>query len=83
MTTKNAIIATVIIMIGAVLLGLAVLLLFFDLNVRNANERAALLGQGVAKLCVIPLAVVWIMWGARFRKDREQRQRSRASGGVR
>ena len=77
MTTKIAIIATVSIVIGVIVLGLAALFLFVDPRAPNANERAALLGQGMAMLCLIPLGVIWIMWAARFRKERERRQQSR------
>jgi len=80
MTTKTAIIATVTILIGAIVLGLAVLFLFGDPSARNANQSAGLLGQGIAMVCLIPLFVIWIMWAARFRKERERKQRSRSSG---
>lgn len=77
MTTKLAIIATVCIVLGAIVLGLAALFLFVDPNARGANDRAALLGQGVAMLCLIPLGVIWIIWAVRFRKERERKQQSR------
>lgn len=79
MTTKVAVIATVAIVIGAIVLGLGALFLFVDFNARNANDRAGQIGQGVAMLCLIPLAFVWIMWAARFRKEREKKQRSQPS----
>lgn len=79
MTTKVAVIATVSILTGAIVLGLAVLFLFLDPNTRGAEERAALLGQGIAMLCLIPLGVIWIMWAARFRREREQKQKSRSA----
>jgi len=76
MTTKVAIIATVSIVIGAIVLGLAMLFLFLDPNARNAEERAALLGQGFAMLCLIPIAVIWFMWAVRVRKERERKQKA-------
>ncbi|MDZ4685262.1 MAG: hypothetical protein SH850_09235 [Planctomycetaceae bacterium] len=75
MTTKAALIATVSIMIGAIILGLSALFAFIDPTAQNANERAALLGQGMGLLCMIPLGGVWILWAARFRKERERRNR--------
>jgi hypothetical protein len=77
MTTKVAIISTIGVVIGVIVLGFAILFLFMDPQARNANERASMLGQGLAMLCMIPLGGIWITWAARFRKEREQRQRSR------
>jgi hypothetical protein len=45
MTTKVAIIVTVSIANGAIVLGLATLFVFVDPTSRNANERAALIGR--------------------------------------
>lgn len=79
MTTKAAVIATVGIVIGAIVLGLVALFFLVDTNARGATERAGLVGQGAAMLCLIPLAVIWITWAARFRRERERKQRSRLS----
>lgn len=76
MTTKKAIIATMCTGILALVLGIAALFLFVDFNAPNAEQRAASLGQGMAVVCAIPLAIIWIMWADRFRKDRERKQRS-------
>ncbi|HUQ71131.1 MAG TPA: hypothetical protein VM165_16510 [Planctomycetaceae bacterium] len=75
MTTKSALIATAMIAIGAIVLGLSATFAFVDPTARNANERAALLGQGMALLCLIPLGAIWILWAARFQKERERKQR--------
>jgi hypothetical protein len=77
MTTKTAIIATVCIVIGALALGLASLFLFIDFNAADSDQRAAMLGQGMAVLCLIPVAVIWITWANRFRKERERKQKLR------
>lgn len=79
MTTKVAIIATVGILIGAMAVGFAVLYFRIDLGSGGATERAEMLGQGLGMLCLLPLGVIWIMWAARFRKERERKQRSRSS----
>ena len=73
MTTKAAIIATAAILIGVIVLGLGAVFLFIDRRALNANERAAMLGQGMAMLCMIPLFIVWVMWAARFRQERDQK----------
>lgn len=75
MTTKKAIIATVAIFIGAIVLGLAVMFLFLDPSTRAGRERAALLGQGMALACLIPLGVIWFSWAMRVRKERERKER--------
>ena len=78
MTTKVAIISTVGILVGVLLIGFLVLFLFVDLRSGNANERAAMLGQGFALLCLVPIGGIWIMWAARFRAERERKQRLRS-----
>ena len=77
MTTKVAIISTVAILLGALLLGFLALYLFIDPRRGDANERAAMLGQGLAMLCLLPIGGVWIMWAARFRAERERKGRLR------
>ena len=74
MTTKVVLIATAVIGVGAIVLGLGLLFLFVDPNSRNAEQRAAMLGQGMAMVCLVPLAVIWIMWAVRIRKERERKQ---------
>jgi hypothetical protein len=74
MTTKAAIIATLATLVGVVGVGLLLLLLFVDPNARNAQERGKLLGEGLALLCMLPLGAIWILWAARFRKEREAKQ---------
>ena len=78
MTTKIAIIATVSILVGGIVLGLAVVFWLVDSNAGGVNERAELLGQGIAVICLIPLGIIWVMWAARFRKERERKQRPRS-----
>ena len=79
MTTRTAITATLCTFLGAIVLGLGMLFLFVDPSAADANARAALVGQGFAMFCMIPLGIIWIMWAVRFRKDREQPQRPRPS----
>jgi hypothetical protein len=79
MTTKAAILWTVGIALGELVLGLLVLFLFVDIKAPNANQRAAALGQGFAMLSLFPLAAVWLMWAVRVRKERERKQRARAA----
>lgn len=78
MTTKAAIISTVGILAGVLVLGFIALFLFVDPRSASANERAAMLGQGCALLGLFPIAVVWIMWASRFRAERERKQRLRS-----
>lgn len=80
MTMKAALIASLAIMSEAIEVGLVLLFLFVDPRAANANERAALLGQGVAMLCLVPLAVIWIKWAAEYRKERERLRSSRPEG---
>lgn len=77
MTTKVAILATIAILVGGTILGLAVLFLFIDPAARNANDRAAMLGQGLAVTSLIPLFVIWILWADRFRRERERKKKAR------
>jgi hypothetical protein len=79
MTTKTAIIATVGVVLGAIGLGLGVLFLTLDPSARDASERAARLGDGMAKLMAIPIGAIWILWAVRFRKDRERQNPPKSS----
>lgn len=72
MTTKAAIISTLAILAGAIILGLIVLT-FAQLSSRNAE----MLGQGLGMLTLLPLGGIWIMWADRFRKEREKRNKGR------
>lgn len=78
MTTKVAILSTIGILAGALLLGLVAMFLLVDLRSGNANQRAAMLGQGFAMLSLIPIGIVWILWAGRFRAERERKQRLRS-----
>ena len=71
MTTKVAVIATLAIVLGSMVLGLAVLFLF------ARGRDAELLGQGIGMLALIPIGGIWIMWADRFRKERERRNKGR------
>lgn len=75
MTTKRAIIATVAILLIALVLGFGALFMFVKPSSRNANAQAAQIGQGVAGVCLVPLGIVWILWAARVRKEREEKQK--------
>jgi hypothetical protein len=71
MTTKVAIIATLVVGLVAMVLGLAVLFLF------AGGRNAELLGQAFGMLTLVPLGIIWIMWADRFRKERERRNKGR------
>ena len=74
MTTKAAIIATAVVFGVALILSIALLVMFVNPNSANANERAGQLGQGMAMLCLFPLAGIWIMWAARVRQERDKKK---------
>jgi cadmium resistance protein CadD (predicted permease) len=75
MKLKTAIISSVGIAIGALVLGIVLCLLFINPNASNANERASMIGQGIGTLCMFPLFVIWILWAARFRKERDEKNK--------
>ncbi len=72
MTTKAAIIVSVVTIVGALVVGLAVLLFS-----KPSSRGAEMLGQGLGVLALIPLFIVWILWADRFRKEREKRKKDR------
>ena len=82
MTTKKAIIATLLILVVALGVGLLMLFLFVDPNTRAGKARAALLGQGMAILSLVPIGIIWFAWALRVRKarDRAKLEASHLSG---
>ena len=66
MTTKVAVVSTIAIILGAVVIGLGILFL-------SGGRNAELLGQGLGMLVLLPLFAIWILWADRFRKERERR----------
>ena len=74
MSTKAAILATVGIGLGLMVLSIILMVLFIDIHSRHAEERAAMLGQGVAMVGFVPLLIIWILWAMRVRKERDAKQ---------
>jgi len=74
MTTKVAILSSVGIVLGVIVLGLGLLAVFVDPATRSGMARAEMLGQGLAMLALLPLGAIWILWASRVRKEREQKQ---------
>ncbi|MBL8867362.1 MAG: hypothetical protein JNK93_17525 [Planctomycetia bacterium] len=77
MKTKTAILSTLGVVVLAIVLGIGSLFLFINPNARNANERAAKVGQGVAFVAMLPIAGIWIAWGLRKRAEREEMEQER------
>ena len=78
MTTKTAVVATVAIVLAAIAGGFALLWFFVDPNAPGAKQRSEMLGQGLAFLTLVPLFIIWVLWAARFRQERERKQQSRS-----
>lgn len=74
MSTKAAILASIGIFVGLLLIAIVLLVMFVDPSTRRATERASLIGQGVGMAGLVPLFVIWILWAARVRKEREAKQ---------
>lgn len=73
MSTKAACLTSIGIALGALLIGLGLVFAFVDINAPGAQARAGAIGQGMAFLCLVPLAVIWLMWANRVRRERERR----------
>jgi cadmium resistance protein CadD (predicted permease) len=74
MSTKAAILASIGIFVALLLIAVVLLVMFVDPSTRRATERAGLIGQGVGMAGLVPLFVIWILWAARVRKEREAKQ---------
>lgn len=72
MTTKWVVILTITLGAAAMVIGLALMFAIVDINSSGAKKKGAALGQIVGVVTVIPIAVVWIMWGLQMRKQNEQ-----------
>lgn len=73
MTTKKAVILTIAIILLAIVGGLGVMFALVDINSSGAEQQVAKLGQFTGFLTVIPIFVVWIMWGLQMRKQNTQK----------
>lgn len=73
MTTKKAVILTIAIILLAIVGGLGVMFALVDINSSGAEQQVAKLGQFTGFLTVIPIFVVWIMWGLQMRKQNGQK----------
>lgn len=71
MTTKRAIIATLISVAVVLGLGILLLVLFVDINAPGAEERAKAFGSALGFLCVFPSMIIWARWGLAIRSQRE------------
>lgn len=73
MTTKKAVILTIVIIVLAMVVGLGLMFALVDINSSGAEQQVAKLGQFTGVVTVIPIFVVWIMWGLQMRKQNEQK----------
>ena len=64
MTTKKAILLIIVLGFVALVVGPGLMATLIDINSSSAERKAAASGQIVGIVTVIPLAVVWITWGA-------------------
>jgi hypothetical protein len=78
MTTKQAIIASLITIAVVIGLGILVMVLFIDLNAPGANERAGMLGSAFGTLAMFPFLIIWWKWGMTIRAQREAATRSKS-----
>ena len=87
MTTKQAIIASLVTIAGVIGLGILVAVLFIDIQAPGADKRAAQLGSGFGTLAMFPFAFIWWKWAMTIRAQREaasrpkSRKRSRSDSG--
>jgi ABC-type antimicrobial peptide transport system permease subunit len=70
MTTKIAVIASVVSVVAAMVIGLVITFLFAG----TTSQNAQMIGQGMGMLTLVPLLVIWVLWADRFRKEREKRR---------
>jgi heme/copper-type cytochrome/quinol oxidase subunit 2 len=73
MTTKKAVILTIVIILLALVLGLGVMFALVDISSSQAEQQVAKLGQFTGFATVVPIFVVWVMWGLQMRKQNEQK----------
>lgn len=69
MTTKKAVILTIVIVLLAIVVGLGLMFATVDINSSGAEQKVATLGQATGFVTVIPIFGVWIMWGLQMRKQ--------------
>ncbi len=81
MTTKKAILLTIVLGFVALVVGLGLMVTLIDINSSGAERKAAALGQIVGIVTVIPIAVVWITWGLQMRKQNKANVLKRKSLG--
>ncbi|MFO1001464.1 MAG: hypothetical protein U0936_14080 [Planctomycetaceae bacterium] len=72
MTTKKAVILTIVIVLLAIVVGLALMFAMVDINSSRAEQKAAALGQVTGFVTLIPIFGVWIMWGLQTQKRRSR-----------
>ena len=73
MTTKKAVILTIVIVLLAIIAGLGLMFALVDINSSRAEQKAAALGQVTGFVTLIPIFGVWIMWGLQMRKQKGQK----------
>ena len=77
MSTKTAIIASIVVFVVIGVLGCGGGVWYISQNpipgVRT-QDRMGMLGSGLGMATVIPLFVIWILWAAKWRRDRDERE---------
>lgn len=73
MTTKKALILTVVIIVVALVVGLGLMFMLVDINSSGAEQQVAFLGRITGFVTIIPLFVVGIMWGLHRREQNIQK----------
>jgi heme/copper-type cytochrome/quinol oxidase subunit 4 len=69
MTTKKAVILTIVIILLVIIVGLGLMFMLVDITSSGAEEKVAALGKIAGFVAVIPVSAVWIMWGLQRRKQ--------------
>ena len=73
MTTKKAVILTIVIVLLAIIAGLGLMFALVDINSSQAEQQVAKLGRFTGFATVVPIFVVWILWGLQMRKQNEHK----------
>ena len=78
MTTKQAIIASLVTIAVVIALGFLVAVLFIDLNAPGAEERFGKLGGAFGSLAMFPFLFIWWKWAMTIRAQRETATRKKS-----
>ena len=79
MTTKQAIVASLVTIAVVIGLGFLVAVLFIDLNAPGAEERFGKLGGAFGSLAMFPFLFIWWKWAMTLRAQREAATRKKTN----